>query len=272
MQLKKADIVLALVGVGLLLLAGVLLPDRKSDTVPVTVTDEAIEASTDFYTISAKYPVEPRDTKGEMRTYVEYMVNEAREAWKDGGEIAEAERELSRMYPDRPAPRYELDIGYSVRESPKLDTRTYVFQHYQFTGGAHGNTTLATFTFGPNGKVAVEDILNFDNGMDIELTKELARTLSATLATSTTLDAIYDGLGLSYLNPDGSFNREKCQCDGFFFPSNFQNFVVTDTGLTFIMGQYQVAPYVVGMPEASFTWRELTPYLTPLFKSDTLER
>jgi hypothetical protein len=270
--MKKADIVLALVVVGLVLLAGVVLPDGKSDTVPVIVIDEAIEASTDFYSISAKYPVDPRDMKSEMRTYVEYAVNEMREAWRDGGEVEQSERELSRMYPDRPAPHYELAIGYSVRESPKLDTRTYVFEHYQFTGGAHGNTTLATFTFGKNGKIAIEDILDFDNGNDILLTKELARTLSKTLATSTTLDAIYDGLGLSYLNADGSFSPEKCQCDGFFFPSNFQNMIVTDTGLTFVMGQYQVAPYVVGMPEASFTWSELASYLTPLFKSGTLEK
>lgn len=263
--MKKADIVLALVGVSLMVVLGIVLPSTKTAEVPLVVVDEAIEASTDFYTISAKYPVEPRDMKGEMRTYVEYMVQEAREAWKDGGEIAEAERELSRMYPDRPAPHYELAIGYSAYESQKLDMRTYVFQHYQFTGGAHGNTTLATFTFGKNGKIAIEDILNFDNGMDIELTKELARALSTALATSTTIDAIYDGLGLSYLNADGSFSPEKCQCDGFFFPSNFQNFVVTDTGLTFIMGQYQVASYVVGMPEASMTWDELTPYLQPTF-------
>lgn len=265
MQLKKADIVLALVGVGLVIVGGVLLPDGKKADAPVTVTDEAIEASTDFYTISAKYPVDPRDTKSEMRTYVEYAVNEMREAWKDGGEVEQSERELSRMYPDRPAPHYELNIGYSTRESQKLDTRTYIFEHYQFTGGAHGGTTLATFTFGPKGKIAIEDILNFDKGNDILLTKELARALSTSLATSTTLEAIYDGLGLSYLNPDGSLNHEKCHCDGFFFPSNFQNFIVTDTGLTFVMGQYQVAPYVVGMPEASMTWSELASYLQPTF-------
>ena len=64
MCMKKADIVLALVGVSLMVVLGIALPGGKNADAPVTVIDEAIEASTDFYTISAKYPVESRGTRG----------------------------------------------------------------------------------------------------------------------------------------------------------------------------------------------------------------
>lgn len=264
--MKKTDFILLAIGVGVLVVLGTLLPREWGATAPaVDVYEEAIEASTDFYTIEARYPVDPRDAAGATRTFVEYRVAEAREAWKDGGEIELAERELTARYPDRALPQYELNIGYKKYESQKLGTSTYVFSEYSFTGGAHGGTALTAFTFDSAGHVPLDAILDFENGKDVELTRELARKLQDVLGTDSNINTIYDGLGLSFIREDGSFDSEKCGCDGFFFPSNFQNAIVTDEGMTFMMGQYQVASYAVGMPEAHFTWAELSPYILPTF-------
>lgn len=265
--MKGRDYVLLGVALAAAVVLGILLPKVEKDhtQVPVQVTEEAIENSTDFYTISATYPRDARDTEGKMREYVEYRVDDAREEWKTGGEVYLAERELSEEFPDRPAPQYELVIGYRAYESQKLKTATYLFSEYRYTGGAHGNTSLASFTFNDAGLVAVEDVLDFEGGKDVELTKLLEQKLIVVLGENSNTEMISQGLGLAFLRPDGTFDREACGCDGFFFPSNFQNMIVTDEGLTFVMSPYQVAPYAAGMPEVSFTWSELAPFINQTF-------
>lgn len=47
--------------------------------------------------------------------------------------------------------------------------------------------------------------------------------------------------------------------------TNSQQWTLSSTGFSILFGQYQVAPYVAGMPTASFTWTELKPYLNPTF-------
>lgn len=177
MQVK--DVGLLGIGIVVVLVLGVLLPqvEKRNTHVPVEVLEERIEDTTEFYTIGAQYPRDERDSEGKMREYVEYKVAEAREEWKTGGEAYEAEKELSRLYPDRPAPKYELLIGYETFASEKLGTVTYQFMEYRFTGGAHGNTNLALFTFNDAGQIQIDDILDFDNGKDIELTRLLSARL-----------------------------------------------------------------------------------------------
>jgi hypothetical protein len=229
-----------------------------------SIASVPVADATDFYTISAAYPQDPWDTKGEMAAYVTYVVDQKKEEWKTGGEAYNAEQDLEKQFPDRPKMKYELDISYATSTSERFGTRSYVFKAYEFTGGAHGNTAVTTFTFNEKGKVDIADVLDFaNNGNDIALTRILEEKLETILGGNSDPETIMQGTGLAYLRADGTFDNAKCNCDGFFFPSNFQNFTVTDDGLDFIMGQYQVAPYVVGMPEAPFTWDDLRPYLLP---------
>jgi hypothetical protein len=37
--------------------------------------------------------------------------------------------------------------------------------------------------------------------------------------------------------------------------------VILDEGISFIFGQYDVAPYVAGMPEVTLSWAELKQFL-----------
>lgn len=252
-------LVTVLVGAGMY----VLRTPQEHAAAPVVASEGAIEEKTDFYSISARYPAEIRDEGGAMRHFVEGIVAARREEWKVGGEIQQSERELTAEYPDRPLPHYELTIRYEKYAAPALGFVTYAFEHYEYTGGAHGGTYLTTFSFGPSGLVSIESLVDFNNGNDIALTRLLAERLHTELGDMVDERMLAQGLGLAYLRSDGSFDSEACQCDGFFFPSNFQSFIVTDEGLRFVMQQYQVAPYAVGMPATTLTWTELAPYLEP---------
>jgi hypothetical protein len=245
-----------LFGVVLVLIGAYFVYHRpvKSDVVSVRDTNE-------FYDIKADYPVEKMDKKGDMKKYVEYVVEQKQKDWKIGGELYNEEQKLAKDFPDRPKMQYQLNISYTFSSSNKFNTTTYVFNAYEYTGGAHGGTGLSTFTFNKNGRVMIEDVLNMEGANDIEVSKLIAKKLEATLGESSSKETIYQGLGLSYLKPDYTLDKTKCNCDGFFFGSNLQNFVITDLGIKFIFGQYQVAPYAVGMPEVLLTFDELKSYL-----------
>ena len=230
---------------------------------PIAEEAKTINDKTDFYTITAKYPVDARDTGDVMGRYVNGIVASKKEEWRVGGEAYLQEQQITKDFPDRSPMTYELAIAYKKYTSQKLNTVSYVLSAYQYTGGAHGGTNVMTFTFGSQGEIKIEDILNFDdNNNDITLTRLLAKKLTGVLGEYSDESMITTGLGLAYLKADGkTLDTKKCACDGFFFPSNMQNFYVGDNGMTFIMNQYQVAPYAVGMPEVEVSWRELAPFL-----------
>jgi hypothetical protein len=220
-----------------------------------------IRDTNEFYDIKADYPVEKMDKKSEMKEFVEYVVKQKQEEWKIGGEIYNAEQKIAKDFPDRPKMQYQLNISYTFSTSNKFTTTSYVFNSYEYTGGAHGGTGLSTFTFNKNGRVMIEDVLNMEGANDIEVTKLIAKKLETVLGENSSKETIYQGLGLAYLKPDYTLDKTKCNCDGFFFGSNLQNFVITDLGIKFIFGQYQVAPYAVGMPEVLLTYDELKSFI-----------
>jgi hypothetical protein len=239
------------------------LPTDTENASPLK--DIRLDQETDFYSIKAVYPNESLDSAGVMRAFVTSIVDQRKEEWKTGGEIYNEMKELANRFPERADRKYTLYVEYTRVISETQKTITYVFSAYEDTGGAHGNTSLTTFTFDaetPAVPITIESLLDLDAHKDIALTRLLSQKLIRDLADSSSVDMIREGLGLAYLKADGiTLDTKKCNCDGFYFPSNMQRFVVNDTGITFIFGQYQVAPYYVGMPEVSLTWKELEPYL-----------
>lgn len=221
-----------------------------------------LEKQTGFYTITATYPDEKWDADGIMRSFVEKTITEKEEAWKVGGPIYNEEQKIAKDFPDRPTMKYEYAVTFKKYASKKMKSVSYAIFMYEFTGGAHGMTSVVTFTFTKSGALSLDSVIDFSNhGNDIALTRVLAQKLRDTLGDMKDETMIREGLGLSYLKADGkTFDKVACHCDGFFFPSNFQNFVIEDTGIRFIMTPYQVAPYAAGMPEIVFTWKELELY------------
>ena len=186
-----------------------------------SVHEKKLADKNDFYDIEAVYPVEVKDKNSVIENFVLGKVEEKKEQWKIGGDAYNEEKKIEKDFPDRPKMQYQYSISYKKYESRKWGTVSYVFTTYEYTGGANGNATVNTFTFDNQGLVMIDTVLDFAiNNNDITLTKMLRDKLL--MRDNASKDMINDGLGLSYLKADGkTFDQKKCNCDGFFFPSNF---------------------------------------------------
>jgi hypothetical protein len=237
---------------------------QQNNDILNSISSIVFNESNNFYTIKATYPTDPIDKDVVMKNIVESWINKDKEDWKIGGETYKSEQELRIKYPDMSPAAYELNIEYTKEISNKFQTVTYSITKYEFTGGAHGNTTLSTFTFDKNKQIKIEDIINLEKN-DINLTRILSAKLSKSLGDGLNEDMLSSGLGLAFLDKNGNFDQKKCACDGFLFSYNFQNFSILDEGIKFTMPQYSVAAYAYGMPEVIISWQELTPFLTKEF-------
>lgn len=222
--------------------------------------------STSFYTLSVEYPEESRDKDQVMKAFALNRYQEKKEEWKTGGTLYEEEQKVSRAFPDRADIKYRYDMGFERFAADSLGTVSYLFTTYEYTGGANGNTLVNTYCFSRDNRlVKIEDILDFSGNKDIALSRLLAeRALSDT--TLFFKDFVEGGLGLAYLKSDGvTLDKAKCRCDGYFFGSNFRNFVIEDRGITFYFDKYTIAPGAAGITRISLSWNDLRPYLkTPL--------
>jgi hypothetical protein len=245
-----------------------LIINTKKVISPVVVKTEIsipqekkIEEKNDFYDISATYPVDSLDKENAVESFVTYKINEKKEEWKIGGKAYLEEKKVEKDFPDKSKAVYQYSMTYKKYVSKKVGTVSYVITTYEFTGGANGNTAINTFTFNKSGLLPVDTVLNFENSNDITLSRVLASTLIDKEGENASKEMVLDGLGLSYLKADGkTLDTVKCHCDGFFFPSNFQNFVVEDEGLRFLFNKYQVAPGSEGTPDILLNWGTLKPY------------
>jgi hypothetical protein len=139
--------------------------------------------------------------------------------------------------------KYDLQINTRIATSTQ--TVTYILEAYTFTGGAHGNTNVATFTYDNTGKLVTLD--NFFSLPYLDKIAGLARTY------------FYNTLG-DYAN------SEMIDPGTTATTTNFSDWYLTDKNITFIFGQYQVGPYVIGMPEFSIDRTTLSDIVSAKFK------
>jgi hypothetical protein len=236
-----------------------------TDTTPSPKTFSVITKSekTDFYTLDAQYPSDPLDRDNLISSWAETIINKTKNDWKTGGELQLSEAQLSAEFPDRPAMQYSRSIDYTQYNSMKLGTVSYVMQNYEFTGGAHGNTGLQTFTFNQNGRINLTDILTITSSNAQKLTDSIRNKLTETLGDMADHGMIRDGLDCQTIVED---NTSGQYCGHEAIISNLGNFYITDEGVTFIFGQYQVAAYAAGMPEVTLSWSELASFMNPGFE------
>ncbi|MFA5052703.1 MAG: DUF3298 domain-containing protein [Parcubacteria group bacterium] len=257
---KKIIAILAVVIVAVL--AGAVIWSRYQKS-GQSITEKAVEEKTDFYEITAKYPIDPWDKDGAIKEFVNYQVDQRKEDWKVGGDIYNTEKDVEARFPDRPKMVYTMDITYTKYDSPKFGTRSYVFIIGEYTGGANANARVQSFSFNKDGRIQIGDILNLaDDHNDIELTKILFDKAMTDPERFPSADITREGTGLAYLKDDGiTFDQSKCHCDGFLFSSNFQNFVIKDEGIDFFFGKYQATIGASGVVDVMLDWDALAPYL-----------
>lgn len=192
------------------------------NTQPVTVSWPSVEVDkktisdeNQYYTIDVTYPV-TKDVaiNDKFKAFAEDQIVQFKEdtAWvMDPAIESAAEGTLS------------LTIDYREERSTHADN--YIFTISTYTGGAHGLQITKTFAFDAVGTPIMQSDLfaNPDTGL-----KAVAAFVQKEIEKKKISDAewIKDGAGAT--------------------PDNYQSFIISDAGVTFIFDPYQVAPYAAG--------------------------
>lgn len=229
MQNRLAIIIttIAILGIAVLL---ILRSDNKtpdiSDVTVIPVGDSAIKSqwpSTEVkkevykdsgprYHITAEYPVTGSDL---VNRYFKSFIDEAIASFKEN--MGEETASVSLDYD------LTLDITYKEEKSGKVDN--YTFTVASDTGGAHGIVTYKTFSFLQTGeRVTLLEL--FTNGADgLATVSELVKA---------------DLSKREFADKDWIAEGAAPTID------NYQSFVLSDDGVTFIFDPYQVAAYAAG--------------------------
>ncbi|MEI8109763.1 MAG: hypothetical protein WCH59_02135 [Chitinophagia bacterium] len=209
--------------------------------------------STANYVIKVNYPDEPQDKEMIMKKWVDLKLSDKQLEWKN---LA--------------SPHNEYQINYSVITSDSSKTVSYVMNEYENTGGASGNQKVTSFAFRNNQLLDIQKILNFSQNNDIKLTRLLAEKASKDTVTFNSA-MLNESFGLNFLQKDGiTLDKNKCKCNGFFFGSNLQCYVIRNEGIGFVFGKYVVGPGSSQTPEILLNWKTLEPFLQPDFKIKSL--
>jgi len=146
-----------------------------------------------------------------------------------------------------PAPGiYESIATYETTQySDEITSLVYTI--YEFTGGAHGNTYFHTFTFDlANGTLITLDDLFAEGSDPFAVIAPIVETLlTEQLGDAADPQWIVEGTGD---NPD-----------------NYQNFSLSEDGITFYFPPYQVAFYAAGTQTVTIPFSELSAVLAPAF-------
>lgn len=147
-------------------------------------------------------------------------------------------------YPSFVRVPYSLDMSYGlVKHSETI--QSIVFTSYEYTGGAHGNSYFATFTF----DLADDTLIPLEE-LFIDLESGLA-TIAPIVEAQVT--AYYGDFADANWIEEGTAPIE----------GNYANFALSEDTLYFYFPPYQVAPYAAGTYTATLPLSDLTEVLNP---------
>ena len=226
-----------------------------------------IEAKTDFYEIKAKYPVEDWDREGVMKNFVNVLVSEAKEDWKEGGDLYKQEQEMQLEFPDRGKMIYTLNIDFEKIKSKSRQSVSYLFRIYSYTGGANGNESIKTFTFNQARELKIDNIIKLagfhnDKVIDVFLSELLLKNSQLNTDIFPDPELTKEGLGLNCLEEDGlTIDQEKCNYDIWPFTSNLENFAISDNGIIFFFNKCEITTCSSGPVGIMIDWKDLEPFM-----------
>lgn len=194
-------------------------------------------ATTTYTNMHLSYPQSSQTHLPEIFAYVEGAKSDF---IKDYASITDSDAKNMFMRLDAP---YEIFMTTKVATSSK--TVSYIIETYEYTGGAHGNTAVSTFTYD-----AWDDLVTIDNVLSGQYLPQLS-TISR--------DYLYTFEGV-YAQKEMLESGTEPKVE------NFSSWYLTDNAITFIFGQYQVGPYVLGIVEMPVEKSKLGTFLNQTFK------
>jgi len=130
-----------------------------------------------------------------------------------------------------PVHQYDAQWDYTITYNHNCIVSLYIDQ-YEYTGGAHGTTRRSSDTWNlyTGQKLSLTEILTGNNLSIDQVLAEIQKQIRAQLE---------DGSG-TYLDNAVTLAAETFRPDQFY---------LTDDGIVFYFQQYDIAPYVSGIPE-----------------------
>jgi hypothetical protein len=239
--------------------------EASSDLKVIPLEKQQHTFNTDFYHISVEYPIEQWDYNGDLKQFVDDVVAYYKHDWSPGGLHYEKEMSFREIRDKKQYPKQELVIRYQKYFSTRINVHAYLFSIYVYTGGANGMTTVATFNFNQDGAISYNEVMNLSPEKEVQLAKLIAATALKDRKNFQKA-FVYEGLGLNYLNADGStLDKELVELNNFRFNSIYQNFLLTDEGVRFCFDKYKIATGAVGTPSILLTWDQVVPFVENKF-------
>lgn len=144
---------------------------------------------------------------------------------------------------------YEFQVHYQVVDYSD-QIKTFVFEFYQYTGGAHGLPYTITMT------------VDFEHEEVLDLSQIFAPGTDYLITLSDL--AITDLLG----RDDGMMGDEQWVREGASAKTeNFKRFALSSEGLIIYFDVYQVAPYAAGPQQVTISYSQLSGLLSERFSN-----
>ncbi len=214
----------------LLIVLGVVTYMRSGKVSIAPITTNTIE--TDFYTMKITQPVDAEKKFPELFAVTKNAITLFEKQYTGASSTTLTS-----------AP-YDLQIDTTVATTS--NTVSYIVSFYEYTGGAHGGTSMRTFTYDKDGKFVGDKELFGENNWRPVVSELAYQYLKEKLKENTTDELLKEGTA-----PIGN---------------NLDVWYLKDNDVVFVFGQYQIGAYALGIQEVPILREKLVEVLTEKFK------
>ncbi len=194
-------------------------------------------ATTTYAVINMSYPESSATKYPEVNSFINKVISDFQ---KDFGSISQSQ--VKEMY-GREDVQFQLYANTKIATSSK--SISFIIEVYEYTGGAHGGTSVSTFTYDKSGKLLkLSDVLGDNYLVKIS---QLAKDYAYKNFSEYSQPAMID--------PGVSPNEE-----------NFSAWYLTPSNIVFIFQQYQIGPYAMGINEFPLKKSDISDILNPTFR------
>ena len=195
------------------------------------------KTSGQYFKTTLSYPESSTDKYPEIYYYISKTKNDF---VKEVSSITLEDAEIMHLSDGR---QYELFIDYKVATSSK--SISYIITTYIFEGGAHGITSVNSFTYDKSGKIInINDVLKGDY---LNRLSDISR-------------AYFPAVLGDYYNDEMLKAGTEAKAE------NFSTWYLSDKTVNIIFGDYSIGPYVLGIQELSIDKKEISDIIFDYYK------